>query len=67
MCEAVEKETRMRWDQGAIREVALRDISDLEAFKQLEISTHELAVNRQKLKNSRSNISAIEAHQQKAI
>ena len=67
MSEDVETEIRSRWDEGAIRDVALQDISDLEGFRKLEIATHELAASRQRMKNTRSNISAIEMHQQKSL
>jgi hypothetical protein len=67
MAEDVEREIRSRWDEGAISDVALQDISDLEGFRQLEVTTHELAANRQRMKNTKSSMSAIEMHQQKSL
>jgi hypothetical protein len=67
MTEDVEREIRSRWDEGAIRDVALHDIGDLEGFRQLEVTTHELATNRQRMKNTRGNMSAVEMHQQKSL
>jgi hypothetical protein len=67
MAEDVEREIRSRWDESAIRDVALQDISDLEGFRQLEVTTLELATNRQRMKNKKSSMSAIEMHQQKSM
>jgi hypothetical protein len=62
MAEDVEREIRSRWDESAIRDVALQDISDLEGFRQLEVTTLELAANRQRMKNTKSSMPAIEIH-----